>query len=334
MSYYAEPYSSRKRRSKKTIFLVLLGLTLGLGIPGYLYGPRLYYLYSGDPILRLEKRSNQFEADLRAGNRGVEELYDYLEDSRRVLSYLEKDNPARAEFHYYRGLFRFYELLIRLPFNGDSALRLIGRLYLPEENPDSPLATRADLTPIPELGKATSQAMRTALALDPDLPEARAARLVIAMGDLIFTARTDPILLEYLNGTGEMPPFFEPYHAWLSLVLLGLRGEVEELEALLAADQDGANNAILKMTPAHLDLARSFGSFYARQYIRALQKARGVKFETEADPYLKSEAVRMEGEIFLVQRGPGAARSYFQEALKISEDGDEYLKNRLAQLEQ
>ena len=41
----------------------------------------------------------------------------------------------------------------------------------------------------------------------------------------------------------------------------------------------------------------------------------------------------MEGEIFLVQRGPFAARAYFQEALKLSENKDEFLKNRLQELD-
>lgn len=335
MSYYAQPYSSRKRRSKKTVLLVLLALVVGLGVPGFLYGPRLYYIYSGDPILRLEKRSRQFEADLREGKRSQEDLYQYILDSRRVLTYLEKDNPVRAEIQYYRGLFQFYEIVIRVPFTGDSAVRLIGRLYLPEEAPESPLAGRTGIVPVPDLGKNTAMAMRRALALDPDLPQGRAARLAIAVGDLLFTARTDPILLEYLKESEEeLPPFFRPYRAWMSMVLLGMRGKIDELESFLAAGQDGADNTILHLTPAHLDLARSFGSFYARQYIKALQKARSVKSEAEAPVYLRSEATRMEGEIFLIQRGPAAARVYFQEALQLSENQDEYLKSRLAELDQ
>ena len=334
MSYYAEPYSSRKRRNYRSIFLFLLGLIVVLAVPAYIYGPRLYYLYSGDPILRLEKRARQFEADFQAGGNSPEKMYEFIVDSRRVLSYVEKDNPVRPEIQYYHGLFQFHELLVRLPLTGDSAVRLLGRLYLPEEPSDSPLAARQDLKPIPDLGKLAAQSMRKALALDPDLPQGRAARVVIAFGDLLFTARTDPVLLEYLKDSEEdLPEFFRPYRAWMSLVLLGMRGQVDEMETLLEnEDEAPASGPPGQFTAAHLDLIRAFGNFYARRYIKALQNCRRVKSAEDSPVFLRAEATRMEGEIFLVQRGAFAARPYFQEALRLSENKDEFLKERLTRL--
>ncbi len=336
MSYYAEPYSSRKRRSKKTLFMILTALLIGLGIPGIFYGPRLYYLYSGDPILRLEKRARQFEVDLREGKRSPVELYEFIADSRSVLAYLEKDHPVRAEIQYYRGLFEFYEILIRVPITGESAVRLVGRYYLPEEPAENPLREDARLIPLADLGKNTAMSMRRALALDPDLPQKRAARLAIALGDLLFTARTDPILLEYIKESDEeLPEFFKPYHAWLSLVLLGMRGRIDDLEIYLGKRKtDGTDSALLQLKGAHIDLILAFGNFQAKKYNEALQHARSVKGQPELTPFLRSEAARIEGEIFLVQRGSQAARPYFQEAVEIGGKEDEFLKARLAELKE
>ncbi len=360
---YTQPFEPGKKKKggrfwRWLIFVTILG---GGAYAAYAYGPRLYYRLTGDALLRIERRAAEIEAQLdrldfkgdggSAG--GVADILADLDDTRRIAEILERNSPDLAEVHYYHGLLAFYELRLRVPLNGLTLLQLTGRGYLPLQR-TFPGESIPEVS-IPRLGHRISRRLRKALALDPDLNAQmlHSSRLMISYGDLFFTGRTDPHLLDFLESVSdaELQPGMARFHDWAALALFAISGRraamlsaMERVDAAAAPTQpqapagDGekpgeapspADKAARLVLGEHVrNLILCHGNYYARDYLRALRLARQVKFHPEAPDILKVEAVRMEGEIFLVQRSPGAARYFFEEALRMS-GGDDFIKERL-----
>lgn len=358
---YTQPFEPGKKKKggrfwRWLIFLIILS---GGAYAAYAYGPRLYYRLTGDALLRIERRAAEIEAQLErveesgGANGGIADILADLDDTRRIAEILERNSPELAEVHYYHGLLAFYELRLRVPLNGLTLLQLTGRGYLPLQR-TFPGESIPEVS-IPRLGNRISRRLRKALALDPDLsPQMlNGARLMISYGDLFFTGRTDPHLLDLLESVSdeELTPGMARFHDWAALALFAISGRSEAMQsAMERVDAAAARNAASAPTVegpepgttappvdqrARLVLGEQVrnlilchGNYYARDYLRALRLARQVKFDPEVPDILKVEAVRMEGEIFLVQRSPGAARYFFEEALRMS-GGDEFIKERL-----
>ena len=78
------------------------------------------------------------------------------------------------------------------------------------------------------------------------------------------------------------------------------------------------------------DLVLCHAHYFARDFLPALRLARSVKNRASAPDILRVEAVRMEAEVFLLQRGPGPACFFFEEAARIGED--EFVTDRISQV--
>lgn len=333
--YKTDPLLREKRKGPRLLFLIPILIILGL--TGYFYGPRLYYQLSEDPLTRLERRSQHYESRLLSGAALLPEQYDYIQNTETIINVLQKDRPLVAEIHYYRGLFRFYDLLLRLPLNARSLLALTGREILPVH---LPLEKPEPVSIIP-LAARCSRIMRKALALDPDFKVRSMALLAIVYGDLFSTARTDPGLLNRIVeiDVEQIRPALLPYYDWIALAIFSLKGEYQKLQILLEKmEKSGAPKSPdqplhrLKLTANEALLLRCIGAWRARDYILALQLARRISADPKAPPAIKIEALRLEGEIFIKQRGLEAGRKYFQQALELSEGKDDFIKSRMETL--
>ncbi len=337
--FVPEPTYRRKRNKSSFWLWVVLILTI-LTIPGYLFGPRLYYQFADDPIARLHKQDRAYGDLLAAGKSAPGELLEHIEDSRRIVAIIEKDRPVDAEVHYYHGLFDFYELLLRLSLDAPALLKMTGRGILPEHRKlDELKAVR-----IEKLARRCSLRMRRTLAFDPEFKHAAAANMVIVYGDLLDTARTDPVLLDLLKKSPgkDIPDLLRPSHDWISLALYAFLGRVKELETLAGelekiasgkpdADSGSAGNRIA-MNADELTLLRGFGAYNGRNYLGALRLVRGLGKDEEKPVALRAEALRLRGEIQLVQRGPRLAEYWMREALKLN-PSDAFIDGRIKQVQ-
>ncbi len=328
----AEPY--RKKPKGRPLFAllgyVIAALILGTtGWTAYRYGPAIYYQFSGDAIVRLQKRIEGYEARFLHASDDPEEYYAQIEDIRRILNLVERENPAQAEVQYFQGILDFYELTLRVRFDGESLVQLTGRGYLPPDMPglNLPVMKTSDLA------HRASRRMRRALALSPDFKFAASAGMVISYGDLLFTGRTDPVLFDLMKKVkiNEMPESYRPMAVWMSLALFALQGRRTELLAL-SADleklKDTERHRILP-GPDALKLVVAHGALQAKDYLLALDLARKVRADDKAPDPIRAEAVRVEAEVFLAQNGPDAARPYFEEAKKIAGGKDPFLDERI-----
>ena len=343
---YYQSFESKKKRGRRVVWtLAVLGLLGGAGVAAYVYGPQLYYSLTGDALVRLEKRSAEFEARLAGwdgDNAAIPGLLAELDEIRRIAEIQERNSPASAYVYYYQGLLDFYELIVRVPLNGPSLMQLTGRGYLPLQKSMDGLPEIA----IPKLSQRIARHMRKALALDPGFAQRDSAYLVLVYGDLFFTERTDEnlrlLLSEHIIG-GEVSPGLERYRDWIGLALFALSGRKQELQNLVQAIEAATNQAArpagategadaeqsaavaaaqnrLNLDENVRDLVLCHGYYFARDYLPALRLAREVKNRPDAPEILRVEAVRMEGEIFLLQRGPAAACFFFEEAARMGDD--------------
>ncbi|MDH5656050.1 MAG: hypothetical protein OEZ34_09095 [Spirochaetia bacterium] len=334
----SESSNSRKGKKKFIWYLIFLFIAGGIGYSGYLYGPGLYYRFTGDAILRVRKRTASYEDFLRNKNKSVVDLYTYIIDSRKLQSIILKDDPLDAELYYHQGLFEFYELILRTQLNSTSLIQLTGRGYLPEELkfPDIPQGR------VREIAERASFLMRKSQAIDPDMGEDKLAlsNLIIIYSDLLHTGRTDPHLLSRLE---KIKPELikDPYRAydlWIRFALYIIMGKSAEMELLLVSLENQEISQIplgsgSPITSEEKNILVSHLYFYTGNYIKSLISARNVKFLPGVDRSLKIEAVRMEAEIFLKQRGPIVARYFFEEALALSEGKDTFIKDRISSLD-
>ncbi|MCB1308202.1 MAG: hypothetical protein KDK30_08495 [Leptospiraceae bacterium] len=332
---YYENSKANKKGSLRWLILAAL-LLAGAGVAGYFYGPDLYYAYSGDTLPRMQHRAEEFAG--RIGREAPHELLLDIEEMRRVLDILEKNDPAQADVQYLQGLLVFYEMAVRIPFTDHALMQLTGRRYLPVQLETEQMRRVSDV----RLGQELSIRMRKALAIDPEFAQAPAAQLLIAYGDLFYTGRTDPQLVPRMDVAlaGEVPAFLIRYRDWMGLALYALTGERERMQQLMNAIQNPPedteeqleNHLTLDENVSRLILCH--GYFFSKNYLEALQLARQVKYNPAAATALRVEATRMEGEIFYIQRSPGAAIYFLNEAWQLSEGKDTFIERRLSELEQ
>jgi len=328
---YAE--SITVKRSKKPFLYVLLFLLLAaFGGAAFHYAPLLYYQFTGDMMLRIEQRVAVYNEFLEKKNRSAADLYHYIADTRKMLDIVEKDHSASARLYYYRGLFDFYELLLRTELDGTSLIQLTGRQYLPPEK----VIEGIPATSVQSVAKKVTVQMRKSLALDPSpkAPELHTALLVMILGDLLFSGRTDPILFTRMEtiDPSVVDPVLLRYYLWMKLALLTFHGKRSDIEMVLNGGSEQEKEALSVLLEAgDRNLLLCYASYFSRDYLRALYFARLVKFDREVPPRKRAEAVRMEGEIFLIQRGPDIARFFWNQALEIADDP--FIKGRLESLD-
>ena len=325
-----------KKRSLLSWRLKLLLTLLVLIIPAYYFGPRLYYQFVDDPLLRLRKRTEALNARWsREKNGSPDKLVAFIRDVRKLLVILEKDRPADGDIQYYGGLYYFYDLLLRLRLDETSLVLLSGREILPEAGRLRNVKPRA--TKI--LARKSVVGIRKALALGVSERFRANALLILVYGDLLNDSRTDPYLMELLRSIrpNRLSPVLRPYYDWIALFLFSMKGSVKELRALTeelkqpAASRKGGAKRIV-LSDATRDLILCYGEFRGRNYLQALQLTRSILKSERLSPLTREEAHRIEGEVFLNQRGLQAALNYYKSVLKDGKGGA-FLRERTAALE-
>lgn len=347
---------SRKKKGPGPLTWLIPALVLGIGGGIYYTAPSIYYRFLGNEVHRIKSRADLFEERYAAERHSSRDLYLFLEDSRKIIESLKEDKPSLYLGYYYGALFDFYELLLRVSLDGESLLSLVGRGYLPLDEGVPDTKTGRD---IPTLARDMAIQMRRALALKPDMNELPAARLIVAYGDLFYNGRTDPYLFRILGRSDERfyRDFIQPRADWIQIILYTYLGKKELLEALIGqlheyrenlairnaseTDEQASSELIsqglsdlesrirLEIPESELNLIHAFALYYTKDYMRSLRMTRTVKRSPEISDRLKISATRLEGEIFLKQRGPLYAARYFQQALDISEGRDEFILERL-----
>ena len=315
---YRDPISLTNQRRGRPLLWMAFGL-LVLAIPAYLFGPRLYYRYSDDPLSRMERRAQAF-LKLQAEGSPPDLLLKQVDESLTILKILEKDQAYEPQIQYYFGLFQFFELIVRVDPVVPNLLQLAGRGYLPVSRETGTPRTRS----LTALGRRIGLRMRRALAMRADFPQADVARLALIYADLFYTARTDRILQNYMAGLkrAELPAeLWRPYD-WMAILLDVVGGEPARLQKRLAEKKGG----LLIQAPDRA-LLGCYASFRAARYLEALNVARAL--QSAEDNFRQVEAIRMEGEVFLKQRGARTALPYFQQALRKSGGTDAFLKGRI-----
>ncbi|MBX7059692.1 MAG: hypothetical protein K1X75_16630 [Leptospirales bacterium] len=295
----------------------------------YWFGTRIYYRITGDAILRIERKLDDLEERWQKRTGDSADLLESLKDIRKLLEIHGRNKPGDPEFFYYQGLLDFYELALRAPLDGDSLVQLSGRGYLPQ-----PAAAEEGRMGIAALALRISREMRKALALEPELKHSSAAHLALVYGDLFYTGRTDPQLLELL-ARAKAEELSGPQLAlrdWIGMALysiLGKNGELTALAAQVAAPAAAGAVPRLALSERARILILAHGALHSRDYLQALYLARQVKQQSTESPLYASEAARLEGEVFLVQRGKLAALPYFEQALQLAGGADPFLEERI-----
>ncbi len=349
-----ESYSRKKKSGIPYTWIFIFAIIAAIaGI--YFLAPDLYYRFSGSGIHRIKSRLDTFEDRYIGGNYSNHDLLLFVQESRKIVEQVEEENKALYLVHYYAGLIDFYEFVLRVPLDENSLVNLITRGYLPLEVRIPDVENEREIR---QLAYDMASSMRRALALDPDMNEKPAAQLIIAYGELFYTGRTDPYLLDLITPPGDIlyRDFIQPEADWLGLAIYTFLGKKREILTLLSqlesqqstategqavarnpeqgnltAEQPPPEQTVARMnlSPSGLLIIRSFGYLYARDYMRALITARRVKFDPNTPIALRISATRLEGEVFLIQRGPFYALRYFQQALLLSEGKDEFLQERI-----
>ncbi|MBL8021509.1 MAG: hypothetical protein JNM27_17700 [Leptospirales bacterium] len=339
-------YESSPSGGRRPVVLASLTLFLiGAGIIGLFYGDQVVAFASGKLLgsadARIQKRIALFETEYNKSGRSPAELLDLVESSRKIVQLMEREKPASAEVYYYYSLLNYYEILIRVPLDGPSLLRLTGRGYLP----DSPPGLNLPPVSISALAQETASLARKSLAIDPEPPFASRLKAALSLGELLSTGRTDPHLLAVTMSIKreDLTKSMTDSNDWIRWALFALQGKAIELEQELnerkmlqdfapppAPDSRTIEHISLDVNESRLLM--SHACLVGRDYIRALNFARLVKFNASTEPIWKIDAARVEGEIFLAQSGPLAAKPYLEEALKLSDGKDKFVEERIQQI--
>ena len=315
----------RRRRSRKIwVILPLLGM---IGFLAYRYGEDAYIAirqrFLPENLQLLESRASHIEEQLIAhtgksdagplpgytsfSEEEREQIVAYLKDSRRILSFYEGSTETGAALQANAALFQFYELLLYVQLNEKSLLDLAGRGFLPSLSGINAETFR-------EKARSALLLSRKSLAMDPGQRRADDLLLIEVMADLLYNERTDPHLFDQLSAINrkKLSIGLQPAYDFASLSLFARSGNRERLNEILSADaQPNAH------TPQML---RIYALFHARDYIQAMQLARSLMADPQADAALRSEAARMMGEIFRIQSGPAAGLPYLYQARDLHDD--------------
>lgn len=313
----------RRRRSRKIWFLIpLIGL---IGFLAYRYGEGTYLAirqrFLPENLQLLESRSSHVEEQLIAhsirsddgalpgytlfSEEEREQIVAYLKDSRRILSFYEGSTETGAALQASAALFQFYELLLYVQLNERSVLDLAGRGFLPS-------LTGINAETFREKARSSLLLSRKSLAMDPGQRRADDLRLIEAVSDLLYNERTDPHLFDQLIriNRDKIAPGLKPTYAFASLALFARSGNRERLNEILDANSKSGMSQMLRI----------YALFHARDYIQAMQLARTLMADAQAEPALRSEAARMMGEIFRIQSGAAAGLPYLYQARELHAD--------------
>ncbi len=318
---YRDPISATDRSPRRPLIWLAMALAV-LSVPAYLYGPRLYYRYSDDPMARMERRAAGV-LKLYAEGASPDVLVKQVDESLTVLGILEKDYAAEPLMQYYFGFFEFFEILVRTDPTAGTLVQLAGRGYLPVSR-DVGVPRKRSLS---ALGRRVSVRMRRAVALKPDFGREPVAHLALLYGDLFYTARTDRVLQEHLARIQRqaLPVELHGAYDWMALLLDVVAGDGARLEKRLAQKKGG-----LLVESGDAALLSCYAAFQAARYLDALRLARGLQGNPEL--FRQVEALRMEAEVFWKQRGGRAARPYFEQALRKAGGNDPFLAGRIRQI--
>lgn len=355
-----EPYTSKKNRSftLPVLAVILLGVLLVVGLN---FGTSIYYRFSGNAVHRVASRSTLYEQRALEGTSSEKELYLFIEDSRKIIDLLEETKPSHYLVPYYRGLFDFYEFLLRTNLDADNLVQMVGKGYIPLDQGIDGLepSDEEKLLPLEKLSRNISVSIRKSLALNPDLAEQDRARVMIVYATVFDTGRTDPYLVELVNDFqgARFNSFFQPRSDWIAVALYTILGEAKNLEGIMnqlevvGVDPAGAASLSetanltdnpsgderverLKLSEVQANFILANGYYYSKDYIKALGVARSIFRGSDKDSPLAVASVVLEAEIFLAQRGPIPALRYFHRALKLAGGKDPLIEQRIEEVEQ
>ena len=319
----------KKKKGQTLVFLIAMALISTVAWLTYRYAGTLKQRFFDAPELTLVRnRMEHYNTLVHEKKSPSKTLYPFLEEARGLLEKLEVKHPADPVVPYYHGLFSLHEFLLRVPLNSENLLELTGRGYLPGGR--SGYSERS----IETLARDISIQMRKSLALEPDFPEKNTAILGILLGDLFGQGRTDPFLLQYAGQLKQerLAPVFRPAGSWILLTLSTILGDVPAVEVLLNPPVDpdqtiGSSHLVLTDVEKKLLLAETH--FYGKNYLQALRLVREIKATEGVSTKWMVEALRLEGEIFVIQRGPLVGLYFFQQALAESGGKDLFLVSRI-----
>ena len=324
---------SHKRRQKQILLYLFAGVVLILIFFSYHYGTEIYYRWTGDPIGRLQKQFERVETKLPPNQGDVVSIYEILRNNRKILKFLAKDRPLSAEVYYLLGLDSFYELMIRIPPTSKSLVQLCSReiLPIPIEHDGMPNAS------ITSIAFNITKNLRRSFSLDPSYKKRNRAIFALMYGDFFYTARTDPLLfrsLEQIN-SDEMTDAFIPHYQWMAIGLYTIGGKEEDflkfINTISSNKEKGRRQ--LEISQGELMLLQAITSFKAKNYLVSLRIVRQMKEIENISEELIVEALRLEGEIFYIQRGAESALPFFREALKLAGGEDFLIQQRIEELE-
>ncbi len=344
--------SPKKRKSKLWFILFLLSLA-GVSTALVYRNRSFFYFHLGNnSLLQLETHTQKIEKLLLQDSAQTEDtILTFLEDARQLAKIAQKNQQIEAFIYYYQSLFDFYEMTLRIPFDEKDLIQLAGRGFLPQQTvfPNIPKIS------LPRLARRAAIGMRKAFALDPTFLRSDQALLVMVYGNLLYSERIKQADLNRILSVKEqnLSPFLHYYWNWMSTGLLVLMGEEKmafqkiyqlpsfdtssqkkNIPAKMKVSKDLLHKKEQSLQPLRLShsskkLLFCYTAYYAKDYIRSLRFARSVKRNVSFPLYSKIEALRMEAEIFYIQRGPLVARPYMEKAYTLSDKKDILIEERL-----
>lgn len=339
--YTSKVKQARMRRDKRNLILLLVLLLCGFTF--YYYYPKISFYFLGNVFLRLENHSQKIEEDILSYRIPEEDILESLERIHDLAKFSKENDPADPLAHYYIGLLHFYELSLRLDQGQQSLLLLTGREFLPQHKN----STKLEPISILPLLRKIILSMRRALAIKADFLHSERADIVLSYASLLFTGRTDLRELRRIqeNKLLDPPPLLGIVRDWLSLAFYAQLGRKKELSNFLAqlaakekqskSQEDGQRAKVvshLRMDHIPALLLLCHGFYRARDYIGALRYARLVQSNPKSSETMRVEALRMQAEIFYIQRGKKAAKHYFDLAYKASNKKDDFIKERIKEI--
>ena len=332
---------ARVRRDRRNFTLAFVLCLCGASF--YYYYPQISFYFLSNVFLRLENHAQKIEEDILSPNVPGQDILDALGRVRDIAKLTKDDDPANPLAHYYMGLLDFYELCLRLDQGQISLLLLTGRGFLPQHKATLDIEPKSVLP----LVKKVILSMRRALAIKPDFLHNERAHIILSYASLLFTSRTDLRELRRIqeNKLINPSPLLAIARDWLSLAFYAQLGRKKELSKFITqlrdkekqlkskkTEQDPKTISHLRLEPAAAFLLLCHGFYQAQDYIGALKYARLVKFNSDSSEYMRVEALRMQAEIFYIQRGKAAAKAYFDLAYAASNKEDNFIKERMKEI--
>ena len=346
LMYYFEKYNNN-RVSFRYIYTFFFLLITATAVTGYIYYQQITYYFISDVYLRLEENSQKIEAKLSSHNVSHKRVLESIKKFRDLAELNKKNSPLEPLAHYYLGLFYFYELILRIPYNQRSLLDLTGKGFLPQHIPITFLLKKKAILPIV---KKVILSMRISLAIKSDFFYSTQAKIILSYATLIFTGRTDLRELRRIRDLEivEISALLHQIKDWTRLAFYAQLGKIKLLNKQIAEirtrNKDAKprtkdNNSInhIELNSAEKSLLLCHALYHAKEFLRSLHYARMIIRKYSKDSkYIYLDAMRMEAEIFYIQRGKLAARHYFEKVLAASKKENDtmlyFIKSRIKEI--